>query len=95
MASLPRDHGCHSAQGPDFMLLAGQFSSAPKVLELIWALDRKLTGESLNDKSDLLPRGPMGVWQCVALAVGKSIAMGVNGECEAYNVNHMYIYIYI
>lgn len=40
------------------MLLAGEFSSSSKVLELIWALDRKLTGESLQvDKSDLLPRG--------------------------------------
>eukprot|EP00438_Fugacium_kawagutii_P028386 Skav207230 [mRNA] locus=scaffold1717:149237:171216:+ [translate_table: standard] len=53
-------HTSDRCQGPDFMLLAGQFSSAPKVLELIWALDRKLTGESLNDKSDLLPRGPKG-----------------------------------
>lgn len=40
------------------MLLAGQFATAPKVLELIWALDRKLTGESLQaDQSDMLPRG--------------------------------------
>lgn len=45
-------------KGPDFMLLAGQFATAPKVLELIWALDRKLTGESLQaDQSDMLPRG--------------------------------------
>ena len=45
-------------KGPDFMLLAGQFSSPKKVLELIWALDRKLKGESLQtEKSDQLPRG--------------------------------------
>lgn len=45
-------------KGPDFMLLAGQFSSPNKVLELIWALDRKLKGESIQEeKSDQLPRG--------------------------------------
>eukprot|EP00930_Biecheleria_cincta_P042397 TRINITY_DN29176_c0_g1_i1.p1 TRINITY_DN29176_c0_g1~~TRINITY_DN29176_c0_g1_i1.p1 ORF type:complete len:3801 (-),score=763.37 TRINITY_DN29176_c0_g1_i1:725-11332(-) len=32
-------------KGPDLMLLAGQFSSPRRVLELVWALDRRLQGE--------------------------------------------------
>jgi len=54
------------------MLLAGQFATAPKVLELIWALDRKLTGESLQaDQSDMLPRGNWAARVTVTVTAGR------------------------